>query len=1133
MKFLFKKLIYILTIVALVLGAADLAASAATAKSKASTSQTSKSKKKKKSKKSSTSSKKKNKKKSKKSKKKTSSKKSKKKRRKSNSSRNRKSKKRRTATRRTSRPTPPPDPVLHDSLTLAVDSAIRQRIPANLNPGGLRVNSVKLDSLHRTTKVSLNENFTYLPVTNEFIKDLQKEVKSHLPKPFDSYPVYLSVGRHSMAYYITKVDKLPEQYRKGTQFVVESEPWIHAIKGMEGDIVGLWSSHGRYFKGGAWQWQRPLLFETVEDLYTMGYILPFTVPMLENAGAYVMLPRERDTNVNEVIVDNDTNPDGQIFSQPYYKEQTGSQGWRIGEEEGFIYDLPDFRDTENPFENGTYRETTTIKSGKPSVAAWYADIPEDGEYAVYVSYNSLPNSTTDARYTVNYSGGSKEFKVNQTMGGGTWIYLGTFPLEAGYSDTEPVVTLTNLSSTEGKTLTADAVKIGGGMGNIARSSNRSDIYHDPSTPDNSSTSENDNDEESDEEEEDETIEETPTPDEEGEGDVDAEPTDTSIPAEPLTATPASQAKGHTPVFKTSGMPRFVEGARYWLHWAGAPENVYSPYHGADDYKDDYTSRGNWINWLAGGSRVIPDTEGLGIPVDVCMALHSDAGKRSDDSFVGTLGIYFSNGGDCYEDGTPRINSRMLTDMLMRQITGDIRKTYEPNWTRRSMWDKSYVEARVPEVPTSLIELMSHQNFADMKYGLDPGFRFWVGRAIYKALGRFMAERKGREFIVQPLPVKDFSIKRTRKSHYRLSWTPTDDPIEPTATPKKYIVLERSGDELGFHKIGETRSTHFDIKTTDNEIHSFRIVAANEGGLSFPSETLAMREGESDDTPVLIVNGFTCVSGPESFSEGGSAGFRSEGNFGVPYLRDISFAGHQIEFRRGAGESFGRSSQNYATKVIAGNTFDYPYTHGESLSRAGYGFVSTSASAVEKGNVKLGDYKTIDLILGKQKRTTVGNGKSGTRYETFPAELQKKLERFAQKGGNILVSGQYIVSDASLTDDGADFLDEVLGVETDSIKGRNQSGVATLSLPDGDLSRIRYSNTLNKDNYIVEVPDALLPTGRNSHIIMTLSDTDAAAGLLTRKGKSRKAIFSVPLEAIPDASDRDRIVKAAMDYFNEK
>ena len=232
---------------------------------------------------------------------------------------------------------------------------------------------------------------------------------------------------------------------------------------MENDIVAMWPSHGRYYKtgSGAWLWQRPQLFHIVEDTHTMSYIYPYVVPMLENAGAYVMLPRERDINRNEVIVDNDTNDSGMIFSQPYYKEMTGSRPWVTGEGEGFIYDLPDFRDTENPFENGTYRQTSTVTHGKPSVAAWYADIPEDGEYAIYVSYKTLPNSTEDAHYTVNYSGGSREFRVNQTMGGGTWIYLGTFPLEAGYSDEEPEFIISNISDKSAdRIVTADAVKIG-------------------------------------------------------------------------------------------------------------------------------------------------------------------------------------------------------------------------------------------------------------------------------------------------------------------------------------------------------------------------------------------------------------------------------------------------------------------------------------------------------------------------------------------------------------------------------------------------------------------------------------------------------------------------------------------------
>lgn len=1030
---------------------------------------------------------------------------------------------------------PPKEQAQNDSLTLAINKALLDWVPANLNPGGLRVNSVKPNKYGRSANVSLNENFTYLPVTRELITSIEREVAKALPDSLKGYRVNLNVGNKSLNYYITKVDRLPEQYRKNPNFVKEVHPMTVATKGMENDIIALWSSHGRYFKpgSGAWMWQRPLLFQTVEDTYTMGYILPFVTPMLENAGAYVMLPRERDTNRNEVIVDNDTNDEGQIFSQPYYKEQTGQTPWETGEFEGFIYDLPDFRDTENPFENGTYRQTQTQKGGKPSVAAWYADIPAPGEYAVYVSYKTLPNSTSDAHYTVNYSGGSKEFTVNQKMGGGTWIYLGTFPLEAGYSDEEPVVTLTNITSgAAGTVVTADAVKIGGGMGNIARSNRRSDVYYDPSTP----VDDEEADDEAAEDEEDEGDDTGDNGNDAGEGnspdggeavaeqsDDITDSVDIEEGADKKEAEKAPEKRGPAPTFRTSGYPRFLEGARYWLHWAGFPEYVYSPYHGTNDYKDDYTSRGHWVNYLAGGSRVLPDREGLNIPVDAAFALHSDAGKRSDDSYVGTLGIYFTQNGGSYQDGTARINSRMLTDLIMQQIHRDVRQEYEPNWKRRSMWDKSYVEARVPEVPTTLIELMSHQNFADMKYGLDPGFRFTVGRAIYKGLARFMAERKGRELVIQPLPVNNFSIKRTRKDHYQLSWAPTPDPLEPTAMPSKYIIMERTGDDLGFHKIGETKGTHFDINVTDDEIHSFQIIAANAGGTAFPSETLALREAPDGSKPILIVNGFTRISGPGNFSAGGEAGFDAEADFGVPYIKDISFTGYQTEFRRSAGESFGRSGQNYATTVIAGNTFDYPAVHGAAAAAMGKGFVSASASAVEKGDVKLSDYPVVDLILGKQRSTVVGTGKRGVEYRAFPEPLRKALRRYSDKGGDLIITGQYAASDLTgmrSQNGDRDFAEQVLGVS-----GAESDMTRRGTFRDNRGQSYDYSNTLNEKNYIVESPD-VLTAAENAHTttLATMADGTKTVGIINNRGKSKGqvALLTIPLESITDAKERARI-----------
>lgn len=1058
-----------------------------------------------------------------------------KKRRKSTTGRKKTTGKRRTnAVKRT--PAPKPEQPMNDSLTLFVNERVLASIPQKMNPGGLRVNSVRPDSRHRSARIGLNENFTYLPVTQELIKDLTKEVRSALPDSIEDYRIDLKVGDRNLAYYITKVDKLPEDRRKNPSFVTESStPW-KAKKGMAGDVVAMWHSHGRYYKNGGWQWQRPLLFQTVEDLFPTSYILNYAVPMMENAGAYVMLPRERDLNREEVIVDNDTNPDGAIYSQTTYKEKTGSCEWTTGELDGFIYDLPDFRDTENPFENGTYRQTRTVASGNPSVVAWYADIPKDGEYAVYVSYKSLPESTKDARYTVNYSGGSREFSVNQTMGGGTWIYLGTFPLEAGFSDEEPVVTLTNITNDSGKILTADAVKIGGGMGNIARSPRRSDLLYDPSTPvesgqTSSSVKSNvqETDDEADDEEDDEDSEEEED-EEDDEENIDDE-LDVEEPAAPTPQAPVTQ-KGPAPTFRTSGMPRFAEGARYWLHWAGFPEKVYSPYHGYDDYKDDYTSRGNWVNYLAGGSKALPGREGLGIPVDAVMALHTDAGKRSDDSFVGTLGIYYTNDGASYIDGTPRINSRMLTDILMRQITGDIRQTWEPNWTRRSMWDKSYVEARVPEVPTALIELMSHQNFADMQYGLDPQFQFTVGRAIYKAMARFLSERKDRELVIQPLPVKEFAIKRTKKNNYRLSWSPTEDKLEPSADPTHYLIYERSGDELGFHFLGQTRQTHYDIVSHDHDIHSFRIVAANDGGVSFPSETLAFRESEGAEKPVLIINGFDRVSAPGSFKEGDRAGFDAEKDFGVPYVKDVQFTGYQSEFRRSAGNSFGHSGDSYAPKVIAGNTFDYPYVHGAALATAGRGFVSSSLSAVEEGHVHLSDYKVIDLILGKQKATITGKGHQGPRFSLYPENLRKELRGFLKDGGRLIVSGQYVTGavDSVVNSPASEFAAEVLGIKRAENSRRPRNGKIETELKavgNGFADRTyKYSNNLNDSQYIVEDPDPLTIIG-NGKVILNFTDADGYAGVMTEFGRGRSAIFSIPLESLSDSNQRGLLMKEVL------
>jgi hypothetical protein len=244
-----------------------------------------------------------------------------------------------------------------------------------------------------------------------------------------------------------------------------SDPAGKAGKGLANNHIALWQSHGYYYeqKLGRWEWQRARIFQTVEDLYTQSYVVPFLVPMLENAGANVLLPRERDYNKTELIIDNDGSSPATA-----YRETSGSEAWRNTENPGFANPKKVYLDGENPFGMGSARQVKTVAKGNESVVEWSFDVPRKSTYGVYVAYQSTKNSVEDAHYTVHHAGGETRFAVNQQMGGGTWIFLGYFPFEPGK---ENKVVLSNKSRKGGRTIVADAVKVGGGMGNIARMPN--------------------------------------------------------------------------------------------------------------------------------------------------------------------------------------------------------------------------------------------------------------------------------------------------------------------------------------------------------------------------------------------------------------------------------------------------------------------------------------------------------------------------------------------------------------------------------------------------------------------------------------------------------------------------------------
>ena len=111
---------------------------------------------------------------------------------------------------------------------------------------------------------------------------------------------------------------------RGNAWVTPLDRPYSVAKGLGGRHLSVTASHGRYYSIGdhKWQWQRPYLFCTTEDLLSQTFVVPYLIPMLENAGAVVYSTRERDWQKNEVIVDNDTPTQAGTYS-----EQQGTQAW--------------------------------------------------------------------------------------------------------------------------------------------------------------------------------------------------------------------------------------------------------------------------------------------------------------------------------------------------------------------------------------------------------------------------------------------------------------------------------------------------------------------------------------------------------------------------------------------------------------------------------------------------------------------------------------------------------------------------------------------------------------------------------------------------------------------------------------
>lgn len=427
----------------------------------------------------------------------------------------------------------------------------------------------------------------------------------------------------------------------------------------------------------------------------------------------------------------------------------------------------------------------------------------------------------------------------------------------------------------------------------------------------------------------------------------------------------------------SGMPQWTEGARYWLLSQGADSTLWNLYEG-DEYKDDMKCRAMWVNSLES-------------PADLCLAFHTDGLDSGDDStIVGTLAIYTAHDDDgktTLRNGRDREKvNRNLADWIQTQVTEDLQHIV-PHWTRRQLKEANYCESRVPVVPSMILELLSHKNMADMKYGLNPKFRFAASRAVYKGILRYL---NGPDASVQPLPVEQLCIGKDGL----LKWKAPIDTLEMSARPTYYMVYTQA--DNGEWDVQQVTNTQVRLENKRGVRYSYYVVAGNEGGLSLPSPIISSYISEKEENPtILVVDGFDEVYGPDWFADSTFAGI-VPGSYACEDGFSCAYIGEQWNYRRADTWTnddncgWGSCYRDHAGQLTIGNTHDYAVLHGRALQQMGLSYVSCTAEMARLDS----SFAAVDYICGRNRMPV-------------KADYLPLLSEYLKQGGRLLLSTDHL------------------------------------------------------------------------------------------------------------------------------
>ena len=434
----------------------------------------------------------------------------------------------------------------------------------------------------------------------------------------------------------------------------------------------------------------------------------------------------------------------------------------------------------------------------------------------------------------------------------------------------------------------------------------------------------------------------------------------------------------------------------------------------------------------------------------------------------------------------------LGHAIHTEVVHDIRAGWDPTWADRGEKQKNLGELRLlwdddPEVrvPGALIEIAFHDHPEDADALKEPTFQMLAARAMFQGIVKYFEQDDGEDLTLLPEPPTHLTARNVGGGRVRVSWqpSPTDDLDLAGDAAAGYWVYT-STDGLGWSDGIPVATTVYTLTHTPIPPHSsllfVRVTAINEGGESFPTETLGVRVGA--DAGVLLVNGFD----------------RLNDTMLVPETDPVE----------------GYNLRMFLDQM---NRYDYAIQHGETIF---YAFDSASNEAVQDGLVSLGDYVLVDWILGEESAPD----------ETLSGTEQARLETFLDGGGALFISGTEVGWDLDLFGTAGDraFYNGYLRADY----AGDDAGTYLVAPSPGSifegLDPFRFDAP---GMYDADYPDQLTPVSSSMAALAYQGGAGGAAAVQYADGCQRLVYFGFPFETIwPE--QRAAVMGRVLDFLDE-